>query len=177
MKTFNIVLGVGGLVVGGIVVAVLVASRAHLFVERSGGRAWVVTPRPIVVREIPRVFDQLRAGGKETSWAAFAFNPAGEQPSDENSVNLQFSIENGVIGLDWVLLTPRNRADKDRVATFIKQRNHTIVAKETKLGRYLRVEDGNLAELGVQIVGEFYGLGCDGEMDMYTDKFEWRPER
>ena len=80
-----------------------------------------------------------------------------------------------MIGLDWVLLVPRNKADKDKIVAFIKERHYTVLEREGNGVQYLRVEDGNLVQLGMQIVQEFYHLRSDSEMQMFTDGFEWHP--
>jgi hypothetical protein len=164
------------LIVVGVVAALLAVSRAYLFWDRRSVSARIAIPHSLAVRQIPSVVGQLRAAAHEASWAAFAFLPGDDTPSDENIVNLQYSIENGVVGLDWVLLAPRNKADKEKVLAFIRQHNHSAVEKERNGVQYFRVEDGDLAMLGIQIAAELYRLDRYGEMAIFTDKFKWSPE-
>jgi hypothetical protein len=167
------------LIIVGVVIAVafflLSQSSSYLVFDRKGFRARIMTPSSVSVRQIPAVFDQLKAQHKDASWAVFVFCPSGEPANDQTVVNLQYSVANGAIGIDWVLLSPRNIADKDKIAAFIKERHYTVSERELNGVRFLRVEDGDLVQLGMQIVGEFYHLQNDSQMEFNKDGFEWRP--
>jgi hypothetical protein len=161
-----------------IVVAILVASvvlfllsrsNSYLVKDRNGLSTRIMTPVSVSVSQLPTVFDQLKANHKDASWAAFAFCPPGEPDSEQTAVNLQYSVENGKIGLDWILLMPRNKADKDKIVAFIQDRHHMLLEREGNGVRYLRVEDGDLVQLGMQILEEFYHIPSDGEINMITD--------
>lgn len=165
-------------IIVGVVIAVAVfmlnRSNSYLVFDRKGFRARIMTPSSVSVSQIPSVFDQLKAAHKDASWAVFVFCPAGEPANDQTVVNLQYSFASGAIGLDWVLLSPRNIADKDKIAAFIKERHYTVSERELNSVRFLRVEDGDLIQLGMQIVGEFYHLPKDSQMEFNKDGFEWR---
>jgi len=158
-----------------VVLFLLSRSRSYLVMDRKGIRTRVMTPSSVSIGQIPVVFDQLKAAHKDASWAALAFCSPAEPASRETAVNLQFSVENGAMGLDWVLLAPRNIADKDKIVAFIKERHYTVLERGGNGVRYLRVEDGDLVQLGVQIVGEFYHLPKDSQMELIIDGFEWHP--
>jgi hypothetical protein len=155
-------------------VALLVFSRSVLVADRSGGPPRVITPQSAFVPQVPAIVDQLRIQGKNASWAAFAFDPKGEPHSDETTVNLQYSVEKGTIGMDWVLLGPRNKADKEKIVSFIEQQGHKATEQEGNGVKYLRVEDGNISELGIQIMEEVYHLGPHDDLALLTDHFVWK---
>ena len=46
---------------------------------------------------------------------------------------------------------------------------------ETNGVRFLRIEDGDLAGLGLQIAGDLYGLGPNAGMSTVIEGFNWRP--
>ena len=48
--------------------------------------------------------------------------------------------------------------DKDKIVAFIKERNFTILEREGNGVKYLRVENGDLVQLGTQILKDFYHL-------------------
>ena len=166
-------------IVVGVVIAValffLSRSSSYLVFDRKGFRARIMTPSYVSVSQIPAVFNQLKAAQKEASWAVFVFCPVGEPANDQTVVNLQYSVVNGAIGLDWVLLSPRNIADKDKIAAFIKDRHYAVSERELNGVRFLRVEDGNLVQLGIQIVREFYHLPENSQMEFNKDGFDFRP--
>jgi hypothetical protein len=152
------------------------ASRnSHVAVDRTSGDVQVLTPSAVRVQQISAVVDQLTANAQEQSWAAFTFNPPSQSVTGDSAVNLQYSFEGGRVGLDWVLLAPRNVADKEKVSAFIKQQNHQLLEREVNGVRYLRVEGGDLANLGISMLNQLYGTDRDTEMDLFTGKFEFRP--
>jgi hypothetical protein len=162
------------ILVAGVVFFLLSRSDSYLVMKRNGSGVGIMTPRPVLVSQIPSVFDQLKANHKDASWAAFTFCPVGEPATDQNSVNIQYSVEGGKIGFDWVLLAPRNIADKDKIVAFMKDKHYTVLEREGNGVRYLRVEDGDLVQLGKQ-VAEFYHLQADDQMGIFVDGFEWKP--
>lgn|SRR5665647_2593427 len=85
--------------------------------------------------------------------------------------NLQFSIENGTVGLDWVLLEPRNIADEVRIAEFIASKGHAVTEMGINDVEYLRVEDGDICELGLSIVEEFYKMPRDADIGILVSGF------
>ena len=165
-----------------VVVLIAVAAVAYfvlrgktLVTDREGGNPRVITPSGLLVSQIPSVFDQLSQNGKERSFAAFVFGPADDPANEEKIINMQYSVENGTIGFDWVLLAPGNKKDLAKVEAFIKARGHTVMTKEANGVRYLRVEGQGLSELGTAIAKELYSLKDNDQMALFTDKFEWKP--
>ena len=113
---------------------------------------------------------QLRNKGSEASWIVFLFDTArvSEKTTDQ-SLALQYSVMGGRVGLDWVLLGPRNVADKLRVAAFMRHRGHEVKRLEMNQVEFLRVEDGDLAVLGVSILRQLYGLPPSAELGLLID--------
>jgi hypothetical protein len=128
----------------------------------------------VTVEQMPAVVAKLQREGKDSSFAVFMFEPRAGEPK-KVSVNLQFSIENGVTGLDWVLLSPRNIADKEALSAFIASSGHAVSEHEMNDVKYLRVEGSGVSELGVKICREFYHLTPDEKMELLAEGFEWQP--
>jgi hypothetical protein len=89
----------------------------------------------------------------------------------DDCLNLQYSIESATIGLDWVLLGPRNSADKEALTNFIRRRKHKVETRDMNEVAYLRVEDGDISKLGLRIVYDFYGVRSDYAMGLLTQGF------
>ena len=127
------------------------------------------------ISQIPDVVAQLKATGKESSFAVFLFMPEGKYAhDDEEKVNLQYSIESGRVGLDWVLLGPQNLTDQEEIANYIRDRGFAANMREENNVRYLRVEDGDIATLGVKIATDFYHLDPTSEVDLIVESFDWK---
>jgi hypothetical protein len=129
-----------------------VARVHHLEARLSPGT--VNSQCELVIRpnRLPAVVEQLRKTGGDGAWAVFMFRTT--VPSTETTddyLNLQYSIERRTVGLDWVLLGPRNYADKEALTNFIRRRRHKVEIREMNDVAYLRVEDGNVVELGLAI--------------------------
>ena len=170
-KCYKVYFGVLALVA--LVFYFLINSDLYLFTDREGNGLSVSAPITLPVENVPMVFEQLERNQKEGSWAAFAFCPPNSPCTELTSVNLQYSIENGAIGLDWVLLSPRNISDKDRIISFIEKQGHGVLKREENNVSYLRVEDGDLVSLGTRIIEVFYRLGSDDKMDLFLSGFEY----
>ena len=126
----------------------------------------------VTIEQMPAVFAKLQREGKNSSFAVFMFVPTTGEPNGV-PINLQYSIENGVTGLDWVLLSPRNIADQKALSTFITKFGYKISEREQNDVKYLRVEGNGVSELGVKICREFYHLPSDEKIELLTDGFEW----
>ena len=106
--------------------------------------------------------------------ACFTFAASGEAENNGTLADLQFSIEEGRLGIDWELKAPRNLTDKNRVADFIRSQHHVVAERQGLRVPYLRVEDGNLVGLGTAIGRQLYGLGPDSLVQLTANGFTWR---
>ena len=134
----------------------------------------VVAPKRVKVSQIPEVVRQLQVGNVESSFVVFTFDPRGGVPNADTAVNLQYSVSQGRVGLDWALVASANIADKDDIAEFIEKNHHQAAEKETNGVRYLRVEGEGVAALGMQIVNEFYHLDINTDLNLIMEGFQLR---
>jgi hypothetical protein len=125
------------------------------------------------VADIPAIVAKL-ATCKDGSFAVFMFDSPLSSAGD--AVNLQYSVEHGAVGLDWVLLGKTNIADKEKVYAFAAQVGHSMTEREMNNVRYLRVEGRDLDKLGTSIIVEFYGIPHDAQLGLITEGFEWPPK-
>lgn len=125
----------------------------------------------ITVADIPEGVAKLQQHGGERAFLVFLFTPR----RGEESINLQYSIEGGQLGLDWVLISSTNIADKAKLEAFVTERGHSFQEKEMNGVRFVRIEDGDLARLGLHIVTDLYGLNPSARLDTVVDGFDWRP--
>jgi len=84
-------------------------------------------------------------------------------------------IENGTVGLDWILLAPVNIRDEQRVFEFLKMR-HAKPRKLTENGvTYLRAEEGDLVQVCQHIMSGLYGIKESEVVDLLAEGFSWKP--
>ncbi len=126
--------------------------------------------------QIPAVVAQLKEKGADASWAVFLFDTAvPSDDTDDQTLNLQYSIENGVVGFDWVMLGKRNAADKMRVVRLAKSMGLSVSEKVFNGVRFLRVEDGDICALGQAIIREIYQVADGANIGLLVDGFPYAP--
>lgn len=153
------------LIVGAVIAIVAIV----LFV-----RSRIAPTYKVTVSDIPRVLTALCVARSLPAFAVFMFAKPGSSNADD-AVNLQFSLENGKAGFDWVLVAPVNIEDQTRFAAFAQAAGYEPKLAEMNRVQYLRVENGDLAQLCRQVITGMYGLSESEQMDMIVEGFEWRP--
>jgi len=126
----------------------------------------------VTVTDIPRIINLLSTSSRAPAFAVLMFNTA-DRPNAQDALNLQFSMENGRVGLDWVLLGPRNIEDKDALSQYIRRRGYSYSEETQNKVTYLRIEDGDLAQLGDDIITKFYALPRTGQLNLIAEGFAW----
>ena len=152
-----------------IVVATVLVIALLLFFRRSGGSP----TKSVSVDEIAAIVSHL-ATLKDGSFAVFMFDSPLSPGRD--AVNLQYSVEQGAVGLDWVLLGQTNTADKEKVSAFAAQMGHPMTERVMNDVHYLRTEGRDLDMLGSNIISRFYGVPREKKLDLITDGFDWPPK-
>lgn len=110
-----------------------------------------------VVSDIPLLYDYLDQRRISGSWGAFA--PEKMPDGYVFPINIQFSVENGVVGLDWPLSSPANIQDRAAFEKFAKKENVKLTFITASNGfEYLRCEGSSVRDLPVRFLKEFYGF-------------------
>ena|ERR1700683_2475809 len=92
-----------------LIVGAAIAIGAIVLLVRRG----VVPNYRVSISDIPRVLGELSRSSSVPTYAVFMiWSPDRTEPDDV--LNIQFSIEDGRPGFDWVLLEPRNIEDENR---------------------------------------------------------------
>jgi hypothetical protein len=145
-----------------VVIFVLAKKKIHIAAETK-----------VKMADIPPIFEKLRAVEKDGSFAVFIYTPPGKEPSNE-AINIQFSIEGGRIGFDWVLIGPLNIRDKDKFVQLAGKLGYKIVEREMNNVKYLRVEEGgSLPRLCEASLRELYSISAETELDLIPEGFTW----
>jgi len=152
--------------------SMFIAAVALVITTRKGARQSRIEPR-VRVSEVPKIFRQLERQGRDGSFAVFIL-PTEDRHGAGEALNVQFSMEGGRLGLDWVLESAGNRAEKDRFVHLATSRGYTVLSREMNGVAYLRVEEGgSLPELCLAVMKEFCDLGPDDSVDLVGDGFDW----
>lgn len=123
--------------------------------------------------DIPAILDQLQLGEGNPRFAVFMFVPADSK--DGEPVNLQYSVEKGVVGFDWVLRSPRNIADRVAITEFATPLGYVLIEHATNGVSYLRVEGPWVGQLGIRVIRDLYKIHADAKLDLLVEGFDWPP--
>jgi hypothetical protein len=99
----------------------------------------------------------------------------GTAKGDGYTANLQYSFEDGVVGLDWVLIAERNIDDEERFLDFARRAGSTIEEKEGNNVRYLRATGAkDITVLGQAFLQQIYGVKPEDSLQLIIDGFTWQ---
>jgi hypothetical protein len=137
-----------------------------------------MTPREraspaFTLRDVPRVFAALSSAGGDGDFAVILFGADGQPPAEVDALNVQFSVEGGRVGIDWVLLAPLNLDSQSRFVEFFERRSRAVLRRETNEVEYLRVEGEQLAELMQEFLVSEFEVRPDQELDLIAEGFTW----
>jgi len=117
--------------------------------------------------QILSIVSKLQRTGRDGSFLVFMFSLPGNH--DETLPNLQYSIEKGRLGFEWVLLAPQNIKDESRLRIFITRLGYTISENQMNGVSYLRIEGKALEDLGVRILRDFYHLAPEAKLELIVE--------
>jgi hypothetical protein len=162
------VIAAGGLIA--IALFALWAKRRFANVFSAGTREGSV-----IAYDIPKVIKQLQESANDGNFVVFIFIPP--NTTDGEAVNLQYSIEDGAVGFDWVLISPRNVADQTKMKEFASTLGCPLKECEMNNTRYLRATGDGISDLGKSIIKDFYKVDLNSKLDIVTEGFVWPPQR
>lgn len=126
----------------------------------------------VTVADIPHILAKVSTASRTPAFATLVFTTP-DRPSPTDAVNLQFSRENGRVGFDWVLRSTRNIEDKAAFVGFITRRGYSFSERTLHGVTYLRIEDGDLAQLCTDVVIGLYARPRSDPMGLIVEGFKW----
>jgi hypothetical protein len=152
------------------VLLLLVCVAVAWFVFR---RVTANTDRGFVrMQDFPALVSALRTTGTEGSfWVVLV---SGTARDDGYTANLQYSIEDGVVGMDWVLIAARNVEDKQRFLDLVHAAGAKTYERQGNGVRYLRATAArDLSALGQEVLRQLYGVKSDDRLQLIITDFQW----
>lgn len=127
----------------------------------------------VTTKEFPALFSALQSTGSNGAfWVVLV---PGTERDDGYTANLQYSVEDGIAGLDWVLLAKRNSEDQEKFLTVVRKKGAMAVEKEMNDVRYLRVTDAkDLVGLGREVLVQLYGVKSGDQLQLIITDFKWQ---
>ena len=133
-------------------------------------RAQGIRRKTIAVADVGGVFHQISAQGVETSFAVFAIQ-TGEEKKDD-AVEVQYSVEGGKTGLDWILMSPANIKAKPKVIQYAASKGVEWQQREMYDWLYLRIEEGDLVGLCTSLIEDLYQVE---QVELKYGGFRYKP--
>ena len=110
---------------------------------------------------------QMRKNAQDDTWMVFLAETFKISPkTKDRSLALQYSVNNEILGLDWVLLGERNAADAEEITTLAQTKGHCVKHLTENDVNFLRIEDGDIASLGLEILSDFYGVSRKAQLGL-----------
>lgn len=148
-------------------VGLLVLFGIYMFVKPA-------SQADVTLRDLRSIFDALKNTGSDGSFAALIADDGTDGRSD--GVALQFSIENGKTGFDWVLINPANVADESRFLEFAKSQGFTTQKYTANGVDYHRSEDGDSLRLCESVLSRLYHVTEHDKLLLIEEGFRWIPD-
>jgi hypothetical protein len=148
-----------GVVAAAVVAAIWMRSRA-------------TTSQTAQLADIPRLFEATAAGQKDGTFSGLLVTSVAPG-ADGNYANIQFSIDKGRIGLDWVLLAEINRKDQGRFEAIARSKGYVPELRQTNRVSYVRVEGGDLPAVCRDVLVELYGVSDASELGLILQNVKW----
>jgi hypothetical protein len=156
----------------GIVILGVALSAVVMVIRRQGGSGSAGMPT-VRLRDVSGVFAALSSTGKDGNFAVFLFGADGQAPAPMDALNVQFSIEAGRVGLDWVLLAPLNLDSQSRFVAFCERKARPLLRREANQVKYLRIEGEHLADLLQEFLVAEFKVTADQNMNLIAEGFVW----
>lgn len=122
------------------------------------------------ISDAAEVFRMLKETGKDQSYAIFVFNS--EEALPDSHIELQFSIERGSVGFDWVLLGPEKERDKAKFESLARERGYEFTESEENGVRFIRVDRGDVLNLCRIVMKDLYKVSEEQPMEVIAKEFE-----
>ena len=154
-----------------VILALLAAISVIVFVVfRVRDRAKPVDPKDIVVRvgDVEVVYNAVRDSTSEDVFAVFLI-PYEQSTVSDGVPSVEFALLNGIVGIDYVLLSKENVARQQRFVDLATEMGHTVVEHSLGDVPYLRVEDGDVPLLMRETLRRTFDLTDDDLMSIVLE--------
>lgn len=135
---------------------------------RNGGKRLDAKDLVVSLDDVARIHNAVRDSTKEDVFAVFLI-PYDQASKNDGVPTVEFSQENGTIGLDYVLLSKENLAKQEAFVRLAVSLGHEVVSHTLADVPYLRVNGEGLPNLMRDTLLHVFGVGPDEEMGIVLE--------
>ncbi|MBC8124299.1 MAG: hypothetical protein H7X70_01075 [Candidatus Kapabacteria bacterium] len=154
-----------------VILAVLAAVAVIVFVVfRVRDKFKPVDPKDIVVtvHDVDVVYNAVRDSAGEDVFAVFLI-PSIQTSANDGVPSVELALLNGVVGIDYVLLSKANIEKQQSFVDLANEMGHTVVEHVLGDVPYLRVEDGDVPQLMRETLRRIFDLNDDELMSIVLE--------
>jgi len=151
---------------------IAVVAIAGAVLGSRGLRGQVVPTHVIHLSDVPRVLRLTSSVGKDGTFSVFLVRSV-PRGSDGVFPSVQFSVEDGRVGFDWVLTSRRNVTDQSRFEALAKSLGYSPRLREMNNVKYVRVENGDLAALCREVLVQLFGVDEKSQLGLIVEGVKW----
>ncbi len=119
---------------------------------------------PVTLAEVPLLADSLQRSGSDGSFVLLLFPD--KIFSDGNAPGLQLSIEEGKMGIDYLLNSEFNKNEQDRFIKITSDLGCTYIHRQMNGVEYFRVEGDSLVKNFQEMLRRMYQVKDDQKIDI-----------
>ncbi len=154
-------------------VLAIVALGAFLLQRlRKGGKRIDARDLVVTLDDVARIHDAVRVATKKEVFAAFLI-PYDQEEKSDGLPSVEYSQEDGVIGLDFVLLSKANLAKRESFEHLAASVGYTVVSRSMADVPYLRVVGDDLPNLMRETLVHVFGVGPNEEMAIVLEGVDY----
>ena len=124
----------------------------------------------IPLHRVDTVYESLRNTGSDGSFAVFMPGSTAGAP------DIQFSIQRGRVGLDWVLVDDANIRGREGFEKLLESEEASYREQEMNGVRYVRTEDERAPQLCRRALEEIFEVDPESSVTLIVESFEWPPK-
>jgi len=157
-------------VVLGILCGVTVGNLLGIAIGSAiGARKEKADNRSVALDEIPSIVDDLQKNGSDASFALFLFN--NKATATGYAPGLQFSIEKGQLGLDYLLNSDFNKKEEDNFIQKVSELGCKYETREMNKVNFIRVTGDSLVWKAQEIMRRIYQVEGGEKIDLVKKGF------
>jgi hypothetical protein len=158
------------------IILLVITVAAFIVYLRRAKRIAEETPRETAtLNDIPAIVSSLAKHGEDERWVMFVLPQSGN--SDEDCITVQFSVDQGEVGFDWLLDNGLGHAHRSKFEELARRRGWPVTECDSDGFHYLRVQGLTpleIGQVGKEVLTALYNIYPNQQLEIEQDAEDWR---